>query len=148
MSERKKLLDENQFIIYLKYAIIAVLDLALFVLSNMAICYVTQNGHITGTVYSGILYNYIHLFIMCAAIVIVNQFFGLYRSVWNFAGTDEIVRGIGAGVIESGVLLFIDRIIFVKKGYLPYYAYIVFFILITVSIIAPRLAFRIIKRFA
>ena len=79
---------------HLKYLVVAVMDIALAFLCNVLICYFTENGHIVGISYSPILFSYIHLILLSVVVMLVNYLLGLYRSVWAYAGLDELVRGI------------------------------------------------------
>ena len=137
---------------YLKYLVVAVMDIALAFLCNVLICYFTENGHIVGISYSPILFSYIHLILLSVVVTLVNYLLGLYRSVWAYAGLDELVRGIAASFIISAALFGIDRGIFKMllrvPGGLAYYAYITYFIFISFSIIVPRFMFRVLKIFS
>ncbi len=74
--------------------------------------------------------------------------------MWRFAGIDETIRGIAAAIIETSYLFFLDRVFFVYvyklgyKGALGYYAYIMGFFFIAISIVVPRMSFRGIRRIA
>lgn len=143
---------DNKFTGFLKKCVIAIIDFCLFTIANFAVCYFTMDGHITATEYSRLLFSYLHLFLIGALVILVNYLFGLYRSVWNFAGSDEIIRGAVAAAVDTCILFFADRVFFTQilhgySGRLPFYAYIVEYIFVAVSIIAPRLGFRIIKRY-
>ena len=69
-----------------------VLDIMLFALANCSICYLTMNGHIMATDYKYMIFNYLHFGLTSVLLVGINSAFGLYRSVWYFAGSDEIVK--------------------------------------------------------
>ena len=142
--------NDNKTAKYLKYAFIAVMDMSLAYLCNVIMCYFTE-GHITGVTYSQFLFSYLHLFVLCLSSLIVNYAFGLYRSVWSFAGIDEFLRGLASAFIQSGFLLFADRIIFKKllkyNGGLAFYAYILCFIFLSFAIIVPRVSFRAFKKY-
>lgn len=138
---------EHKFTVLLKQAIIIFMDIFLFSLSYMAMCFVTQNGKIAGTSYAGIAFNYLHFFLAAFLAVLINLAFGMYKSVWTFAGTDEMVRGIGAALVETASLFIIDRVIFMHEGRIAYYAYILCGIFVGVFIIVPRLGFRFLKQF-
>ncbi len=147
-------LDDHKISAYIKYAIVAILDVALVTLSNFAMCYFTERGRLVNTAYSSFLYSYVHFFAFAVVVVLVNALLGLYRSVWRFAGIDETIRGIAAAIIETSYLFFLDRVFFVYvyklgyKGALGYYAYIMGFFFIAISIVVPRMSFRGIRRIA
>lgn len=140
----------SKFNVYCRRASILIIDLALFFLCNVCIVYLTMGGHILATNYTGLLFDYSHLIITSALTVIINTALGLYRSVWTFAGTDEIPRSFLASVLSSASLFLIDRFIFFKLlgniGYLPFYAYILMFVLLLICVCAPRIGYRVIRR--
>ncbi|MBQ9227350.1 MAG: polysaccharide biosynthesis protein [Eubacterium sp.] len=151
-TERKTTSFDNKFIVLLKRVIIMLMDFILFSLCNMAVCIFTEGGKIVGTSYQDIAFSYFHFFLVGAIAIFINYLFGLYRSVWTFAGIDEIVRGIGSAAVQTAALFVVDRVIFkalLQRGVggLAYYAYILFFVLIGIAIILPRLSFRFLKRF-
>lgn len=151
-KETQPFYKDSRFIVLLKYAIIVIMDFALFSLCNMVVCFFTEGGHIVNTGYSRILFSYLHLILAGGCAVGINAVLGLYRSVWTFAGVDEIVRGIVAAFLETGALFAIDRLLFKFALHygsgLAYYAYIACFILLSAFIIVPRLGFKILKRFS
>lgn len=156
MDNKSNALDlrfkDNKFTSFLKKFVIAIMDFCLFTLANFAICYLTMNGHIAATSYHDLAFSYLHLFLVGGAVVLVNYLFGLYRSVWNFAGTDEIIRGAVAAAVDTCILFFADRVFFTQilggySGRLAFYAYIVDYILVAVAIVVPRFGFRFLKRF-
>lgn len=135
---------------FLKKIIVCILDFALFSVANLAMCYLTQNGHITLSSYGKIAFNYPHFIMVGVMAVIVNWSLGLYRSVWKFVGNDEIVRGTFAAAVETVLLFLIDRVLFPNifgvPGRLAWFAYLLGFFLIDIAILAPRICFRIIKK--
>ena len=145
--------DENtlKLTAFCKKAVIVIVDFILYFLSNAAIVYLTMGGHVRATEYSGILFNYLHLFITLAVLYIINKLLDLYKSVWTFAGVDEIARTIVAALLSAFSLFFFDRIIFAKllhfNGWLPFYAYFLMFVLEFVALCAPRIGFRLFKRY-
>lgn len=135
----------------LRRATLCVLDIMLFALANCSICYLTMNGHIMATDYKYMIFNYLHFGLTSVLLVGINSIFGLYRSVWYFAGSDEIVKSFLASLLNAIQLFFCDRILFGTllhtKGYLPYYAYILFFVLMFVATLIPRIGYRILRRY-
>lgn len=134
----------------LRRAMLGVLDIMLFALANCSICYLTMNGHIMATDYKYMIFNYLHFGLTSVLLVGINSAFGLYRSVWYFAGSDEIVKSFLGALVNAVQLLLCDRLLFAKvlhtKGYLPYYAYILFFVLMFVATLIPRIGYRILRR--
>ena len=135
----------------LRRAMLGVLDIMLFALANCSICYLTMNGHIMATDYKYMIFNYLHFGLTSVLLVGINSAFGLYRSVWYFAGSDEIVKSFLGALVNAVQLFLCDRFLFAKllhtKGYLPYYAYILFFVLMFVATLIPRIGYRILRRY-
>ena len=135
----------------LRRAMLGVLDIMLFALANCSICYLTMNGHIMATDYKNMIFNYLHFGLTSVLLVGINSLFGLYRSVWYFAGSDEIVKSFLSSLLNAVQLIFCDRFLFGTllhtEGYLPYYAYILFFVLMFVATLIPRIGYRILRRY-
>ena len=135
----------------LRRAMLGVLDIILFAMANCSICYLTMSGHIMATDYKYMIFNYLHFGLTSVLLVGINSAFGLYRSVWYFAGSDEIVKSFLGALINAVQLFLCDRFLFAKllhtKGYLPYYAYILFFVLMFVATLIPRIGYRILRRY-
>ena len=153
MEENKKDIEyrDSIFTARLKLLIVAMIDLCLFSASYIFAGITNlQKFALTGGPYSSISFSYLHFVIVGALALLINYLFGLYKSVWSFAGVDEIVRGASAAIADTVMLFAIDRIFFEGilhyKGHLPFWRYIFIFILVLVSLIAPRLAFRTFRR--
>lgn len=135
----------------LRRAMLGVLDIMLFAMANCSICYLTMSGHIMATDYKYMIFNYLHFGLTSVLLVGINSAFGLYRSVWYFAGSDEIVKSFLGALVNAVQLFLCDRFLFAKllhtKGYLPYYAYILFFVLMFVATLIPRICYRILRRY-
>ena len=135
----------------LRRAMLGVLDIILFAMANCSICYLTMSGHIMATDYKYMIFNYLHFGLTSVLLVGINSAFGLYRSVWYFAGSDEIVKSFLGALVNAVQLFLCDRLLFAKllhtKGYLPYYAYILFFVLMFVATLIPRIGYRILRRY-
>ena len=135
----------------LRRAMLGVLDIMLFAMANCSICYLTMSGHIMATDYKYMIFNYLHFGLTSVLLVGINSAFGLYRSVWYFAGSDEIVNSFLGALVNAVQLFLCDRFLFAKllhtKGYLPYYAYILFFVLMFVATLIPRIGYRILRRY-
>jgi FlaA1/EpsC-like NDP-sugar epimerase len=151
-TESEKQYRDNNFTVFLKKCIFALIDILLITFANYSVCYLTMNGHLTNCEYSPIAFSYIHFIILALSTVIINYLFGLYRSVWQFAGNDEIVRSAVSSAIITLILFGTDRIlynvIFKVTGRLPFYSYLLFYVLTLATTLAPRLGLRIIRRFS
>ena len=126
--------ETTRFNGFLRKTVLAIIDIALFAFANCSICYLTMSGHIMATAYSQIIFNYLHFALTSLLLIAINIVFGLYRSVWYFAGSDEIVKSFVASLLDSVALFVVDRLLFKtilhNPGWLPYYAYILFFVLL------------------
>ncbi|MGN0521440.1 MAG: polysaccharide biosynthesis protein [Eubacterium sp.] len=144
MSKSKK-----EFHGFLKKCLLAIIDIALFSFMNTVLCYFANNGQVFDTEYSHILFNYFHFFLAGILVVIIHYNLGLYRSVWTYAGTDEMISCAIASFLDSVVLFVIDRILFIKiLDYwecLPFYSYILAFFLLIICTCAPRIGYRVLR---
>ncbi len=146
MNKNKRSLNS-----YMKQLLIVVADLVLFFLANCSIVYFTNDGHVLDTPFNPVLFNYVHLLITSVLMLAINMGFLLYRSVWSFASIDEIVRNMLAAGLNTLMLFGVDRLLFEKAlGYdatLPFYAYLLFYMVEFFMLCVPRLGIRAYKRF-
>ncbi|WP_294835036.1 nucleoside-diphosphate sugar epimerase/dehydratase [uncultured Eubacterium sp.] len=130
-------------------AVIAILDAVLLILSNGLTCYFTMDGRIADTGYSDIVFSVWHIGIIAVLGVAINSIFGLYNSVWSYAGFDEIIRSVFSATVIDAVLLFVDRVMFVRafgiQGRLRLYSYVIMWLLFACCIAGTRIAYRIIR---
>ena len=75
----------------LKKWLLFIIDIALFTFCNIVILYITNGGSIDKSPYLNVLFNAYHMIALCVLVGVVNYFFRLYKSIWAFAGTTEIV---------------------------------------------------------
>lgn len=135
----------------LKIVLLGIIDIGLFFLANILICYFTNGGKIFNIPYSSVLFNYVHFILLSAIVVIVNACFNLYKSVWTFAGTDEIVSCTVASCVSTVLFFITDKILFKSllhyNEILPFYSYILglFFIIFFTSM--PRLGYRVLRKY-
>lgn len=132
----------------LKKWLLVLVDVSLFVASNTAICYVTDNKIISYSAYSSVLFNAYHLALTCILVGIINYLFRLYKSIWTFAGTKEILNCIEASFFNSIMLYAVDKILFktiLDYSILPIYAYVLNFIFMIVCTCAPRIGYRVLR---
>ena len=136
---------------YFKQLVVMLADVALFFFANCSIVYFTNDGHVLDTHFNPVLFSYIHLLITSVLMIGINTAFMLYRSVWSFASIDEIVRNLLAAVVNTAMLFGVDRLIFEKAmgidATLPFFAYILFFMVEFFMLCVPRLGIRAYKRF-
>lgn len=124
------------------------IDMALFVLSNTAICYITDSGRVSSSLYSDVLFNTYHLVITCVLAGIINYLFRLYKGVWTFAGTREIISCVEASFVNAAMLYLADKVLFffiLHQRILPFYAYVLNFIFLTFCTIVPRIGYRLLR---
>lgn len=134
----------------LKKLLLGIFDIAFFALSNAATCYFTNSGKLFDVPYSEVLFNYIHFISLSVLVVIVNACCGLYRSVWTYAGSDEIVSCTAASCIDTALLFAIDKILFKTilgfREILPFYSYILCLFFVIFATCSPRIGYRVIRR--
>lgn len=127
---------------------LAFIDIALFAASNYGICYVVGGGNISQFGYHSTLWNAYHAIGLSIIVVFINYLFKLYKSVWTFAGTKEIMNCIQASFFDTLALYLVDRIIFrmiLHQSILPAYAYVLEFAIMIVCTCAPRIGYRILR---
>lgn len=131
-----------------KKLLLAFIDIALFALSNFAICYMINGGGFDHFAYDGVLFNAYHLIGLSIAVALINYYFKLYKSIWTFAGTKEILNCVCASFFDALALYLVDKLIFkmvLHCTILPLYAYFLNFILLIFFTCLPRIGYRIIR---
>lgn len=132
----------------IKKILLAFIDISLFAASNIFVFYIINGGDFKAFAYDAVLFNAWHLLGLSAAIVAINYLFKLYKSVWTFAGTKEILNCTYASFFDTAVLFLVDKIIFQQilgQQIMPVYAYVLDFILVIVVTCLPRIGFRIVR---
>ena len=132
----------------IKKILLALIDISLFAASNIFVFYIINGGDFKAFAYDAVLFNAWHLLGLSAAIVAINYVFKLYKSVWTFAGTKEILNCTYASFFDTAVLFLVDKIIFqhiLGHQIMPVYAYVLDFILVIVFTCLPRIGFRIVR---
>lgn len=132
----------------IKKIFLMIFDMSLFVFSNTAICFITDNARIANSFYNSVLFNAYHLVITCALAAIINYTFRLYKSVWSFAGTNEIVSCAEASFVNAIMLYVVDKIIFrgiMHYSILPVYAYVLNFVFLMFITCTPRIGYRLLR---
>ncbi len=132
----------------IKKILLALIDISLFAASNIFVFYIINGGDFKAFAYDTVLFNAWHLLGLSAAIVAINYVFKLYKSVWTFAGTKEILNCTYASFFDTAVLFLVDKIIFkhiLGHQIMPVYAYVLDFILVIVFTCLPRIGFRIVR---
>lgn len=128
--------------------ILAFIDIALFAFANFAVCYVVGGGNITQFSYQYIIFNAYHAIALSLVVVIIHYVLELYKSIWTYAGTNEIINCFYASVLDTVVLYLIDKFVFcntLNYNILPAYSYILFSALLMMFIAIPRLGYRIVR---
>ncbi|MBR2278323.1 MAG: polysaccharide biosynthesis protein [Eubacterium sp.] len=140
---------DSRFTSNIKKVILAAIDVGLFFIVNLIIAASDSKAFIS-TPYTQVMFSYLHFIIVALFVVVVHYIFGLYRSVWSFAGTDEFVRGLAAAAVDMGLLMFTDRLVFESllhiDGRLPFWRYIFGIIVDAALIIGIRFGYRILRR--
>lgn len=128
----------------MKKIMLALCDVILFTLSNLALSYlITEYSD-----YRSVVLNPYHFIATSMVLLAVNYAFQLYRSVWTFAGIKEIMYCAEASIVNSLILILIDKGIFqhiLHYRVLVYYDYIIAFVFILLITTAPRIGYRILK---
>lgn len=143
--------NKQEIIAKLKKWLLAIADVALFAISNAFVSYLVNSGTVFGNEYSKILFSYLHFFITSILIIVIHHLLRLYRSVWTYAGIDEIISCVTASFFDTVVLFAVDKILFqmILPGYntiLPFYAYILMFVITILCTCLPRIGYRILRR--
>ena len=140
---------DSRFTSNIKKVMLAAIDVGLFFIVNLIIAASDSKAFIS-TPYTQVMFSYLHFIIVALFVVVVHYIFGLYRSVWSFAGTDEFVRGLAAAAVDMGLLMFTDRLVFENllhiDGRLPFWRYIFCIIVDAALIIGVRFGYRILRR--
>ena len=140
---------DSRFTSNIKKVMLAAIDVGLFFTVNLIVAASDSKAFIS-TPYTEVMFSYLHFIIVALFVVVVHYIFGLYRSVWSFAGTDEFVRGLAAAAVDMGLLMFTDRLVFESllhiDGRLPFWRYIFGIIVDAALIIGVRFGYRILRR--
>ncbi len=140
---------DSRFTSNIKKVMLAAIDVGLFFIVNLIIAASDSKAFIS-TPYTQVMFSYLHFIIVALFVVVVHYIFGLYRSVWSFAGTDEFVRGLAAAAVDMGLLMFTDRLVFESllhiDGRLPFWRYIFGIIVDAALIVGVRFGYRILRR--
>ncbi len=146
---KKKEIKIMRFTGQIKKLILMFFDIVLVTGSNFLACYITMNGTISESAYSSVLMSAWHFLLISAFCVVVNYVFGLYSSVWTFAGTDEIVRSFCSTTVINVLLFLTDRVLFERilkiDGHMPIYAYALTWMMFFLCIAGIRVAYRILR---
>lgn len=85
-----------------------------------------------------------HVLIIIAIKLIVFYVFGLYRGLWKYAGTQEVLQTVGASFVSTAAVIL--YLVLVQKN-LPRSIYVLSFIFDIILIGSMRLSYRFIKGF-
>lgn len=132
----------------IKKWLLAFIDMAFFAFSNFAISYIINGGGFSHFAYDGVLLNAYHLIGLSIIVAAVNYYFKLYKSIWTFAGTKEIINCVAAAFFDTIALYLVDKLIFkliLDCTILPLYAYALNFILLIFFFCLPRIGYRILR---
>lgn len=147
MSEKR--FKEQRFAAFIRKVIIAFLDVTLLISSNYLACYITMDGTVLHSPYSSIVMSAWHIVILAFICIVSNFAFGLYNSVWSFAGVDEIIRSFVSATVIDLALVFVDRVLFEDiigiSGRMPIYSYMLCWFFFVFCIAGIRMAYRIMR---
>ena len=77
--------------------------------------------------------------------ILIHFSFGLYRSIWQFAGMWELLRAVGAGFIDTGLFLLLIGLSFNRKVAAKPAYFIFLFFLITFVLLVSRFSYRALR---
>ena len=77
--------------------------------------------------------------------VLIHFSFGLYRSIWQFAGMWELLRAVGAGFIDTGLFLLLIGLSFNRKVAAKPAYFIFLFFIITFVLLVSRFSYRALR---
>ncbi|MBQ9517622.1 MAG: polysaccharide biosynthesis protein [Eubacterium sp.] len=140
---------DSRFSATLKKISLGIVDIALFFVANLAIAMTDTKAFIV-TTYTELAFSYLHFIVMAALVVAIHYSFGLYRSVWSFAGSDEFVRGVAAATVDMGMLMLMDRLVFEQllhyNAHIAFWRYIFGIVIDAAFIVGIRFGYRILRR--
>ena len=140
---------DSRFSATLKKISLGIVDNALFFVANLAIAMTDTKAFIV-TTYTELAFSYLHFIVMAALVVAIHYSFGLYRSVWSFAGSDEFVRGVAAATVDMGMLMLMDRLVFEQllhyNAHIAFWRYIFGIVIDAAFIVGIRFGYRILRR--
>ena len=139
MKDKKNLLT-----LHSRRFLLAVCDAILFNLSTFIIIYLDSPANLKKIEYLPVFSNPIHIIITTVITIIIFALLGLYKSIWTFAGINEIVRCVGAVGISTAVVYIID-LIFYPDFHLFYLEYFLIFVLNIVFIGGIRMLYRALR---
>lgn len=141
-------ITKNEWIGIIKKCFLALLDILLFNFLNLFICFIISNGDIDTSPYEQIILSPIHIIVISVFVFIVNYYFKLYKSVWTFAGVQEIISCTQASIVNTLILFAFDKIFFgliMGRKTMPSYIYLLIFILALFCSSFPRIGYRILR---
>lgn len=100
------------------------------------------------TNYMKTIFNPYHIVAVTAIFVFVNFLFKLYRSVWTFADVKEIISCFEASVVNSILILLVDKLLFQNVfdfSVLITYDYIIVFVFMLMVTSIPRIGYRVLR---
>lgn len=141
-------ITKNEWISIAKNSILLIADVVLFNFANLFIYYAVTGGKIASSEYADVALSPLHIAVISFMVIIINYYFKLYKSVWLFAGLEEMLSCFKTSVFNTLFLFIVDKIFFGiigKKNTLPIYLYILIFILTVFFTWGPRISFRTLR---
>lgn len=127
----------------LKIFALMLYDAALLNLSLAVIAFIVRY---TNFDYINTVLNPYHFIAVTAVFIFVNFIFKLYKSIWTFADIKEIISCFNASLVNSILIMLIDKVLFQHTfnfQVLVTYDYIIIFVLVLVVTSLPRLGYRV-----
>ncbi len=133
----------------LKKWLIAITDVSLFAVANVICAFISNNGNSdTFGLYGNVLVSPLHFFLTSVIVLFVNYLMKLYKSVWAYASTRELINCVQAALINAVMLYVVDLSIYQIILGLPTmrkYTYFLNIFLLIIFTYAPRVGYRIVR---
>jgi FlaA1/EpsC-like NDP-sugar epimerase len=130
--------------------ILAILDVAFFLLSCTLIDLIVNGTTRSGSSYTVVLFNAYHVIATVIIVLVINNYFKLYKSVWTYASVREVINCVFASFFDVVALYLVDTIVFetfLHNTILPIYGYVINYIILVFFTCLPRLGYRILRSF-
>ena len=135
----------------IKKAVIVLLDMACLILSGYMACYIVAGRSPLDSSFSNLVSSNEHMLLFMIISFFVIYGFGLYNSIWRYAGIDEIIKSVCASAVIVLIMFVVDKVLFglvlSLPDKMPLYGYFLFWIFFSFSIAGIRLAYRALRVF-
>lgn len=127
----------------MKMSILLFLDIILINISYIAAFLIRFEFNVASPVFEAWFSTYLNHFLILTGIkIVVLYFFGMYKSLWKYAGIEELLKTVAVAFVSTAVVIF--YLVLVQDN-MPRGVYIITFILDIYLIGGVRLGYRFIK---